>query len=148
MARELAQRLTEKYGGGMSRFILVALLIANLLACPMRCQSCQAGVAPLEDRQDSACGCCHESQPVEAPQSDSDLPNDECSCTSCICEGATIQDDLKILGDPELSVADWIVDGDVFASKVSAPSIFAPPCLPPFFGSSRNALVAYQVWLI
>ncbi len=85
----------------MFRIVLSTLLIANLLVCPLRCVSCQAGAASVEDCAPAGCSCCHcDTLPpvAELPENcpPVDFPSDDCPCPNCICEGATLQNDLEL----------------------------------------------------
>lgn len=77
--------------------LLVLLLIANLLACPLRCTSCETGVAAVE-RCDSASTCCANCHRPDQPASEHSAPTPEgdCTCQNCICEGAITECSLEL----------------------------------------------------
>ena len=103
------------YPRGMVRIILHLLLVANILACPLRCMPCYANswaiVAAEKNVNADACECCHSAaghQQTSSPQCEQnncDLTNnhlrhcnpdggscpcEDCLCTNCICAGATL----------------------------------------------------------
>ena len=75
--------------------LLTLLLIVNLLACPVRCLSCETNSGVVVECAPAACTCCQHSE--EAPVSETPEPcGDDCSCQSCICEGAVIKPALDL----------------------------------------------------
>ncbi len=134
----------------MGRFILAILLATSLLVCPLRCYSCQTGVALDVDRAVTACPCCHDSGNSGKTEIPADAPSEDCSCPNCICEGATIQAGPEIPDHvPQLvCFVDWsvLVNGDVLRTTVqrSRSAGKSPPC--SLYG--RDALIAHQSWLI
>ena len=81
----------------MHRFLIAVVLIANLLACPLRCSACQVAGVPDAVRAETPCCCCPNPTDVKPslPEND-DAPTGDCDCPSCICEGATIQQPTKL----------------------------------------------------
>ncbi|APZ92735.1 hypothetical protein Fuma_02347 [Fuerstiella marisgermanici] len=133
----------------MFRVLLSIVLIANLLACPLRCASCAAGMSTVGECAQAACSCCpHRNQlPTERP---GDSPHGSCPCPDCICEGATLEDSPTV----EAST----VEGARFDAW---PSSLEPDfaitltrnqtCHSAHFLSrqrSRDALIARQTWLV
>ena len=75
--------------------LLTLLLIVNLLACPVRCLSCDTNADVVVECAPAACACCPHSE--EAPASEAPEPcGDDCSCQSCICEGAVVKPALDL----------------------------------------------------
>lgn len=84
----------------MHHFLLTFCLIANLLACPLRCAACHSSSSAIEQAQQNTrtCQCCAK-KAICPEESESSLlggkrpanPSDnDCSCPNCICEGATL----------------------------------------------------------
>ncbi len=73
--------------------LFAALLILNILTCPLRCLSCEAIAAIDENVSVAACSCCHaEACPTEFPASKIPVPCDDgCNCQDCFCEGAVVE---------------------------------------------------------
>ena len=88
----------------MFRASLSVLLIANLLACPLRCVSCEVGPSVSEQPAATACSCCSHDCDIPVPDAPLDTPDEDCSCQDCICEGATLQDAPELPATPSLSV--------------------------------------------
>lgn len=131
----------------MGRSFIAMMLIASLLACPLRCFSCQTGAASDVDCATTVCSCCHDSGKTENP---TDAPSDDCSCPNCICEGATIQADLEI---PDrisqfVSFTHWSVSTDDDVLGITAQRSLNPGASPPCSLYGRDTLIAYQSWLI
>ncbi|QEG00352.1 hypothetical protein Mal15_44220 [Stieleria maiorica] len=133
--------------------LFALLLIVNLLACPVRCLSCETTVTGGQDRAVETCSCC--SHGDEGPISElpaSELPTpcgDDCGCQSCFCEGAVIQSEV------ELPEADWIVSWELPAEPTTARIVSQkaffhghPHCLDRQLLSGRQVRVAHQSWLI
>ncbi len=141
--------------------ILALLLIASVMACPLRCLSCKANVAANELSAAPACSCCSHFQ--EAAKSDLPVSNvptpaeDDCRCQACICEGAVVEAEVE-LSDHQLdskplfsSVAPILVAGRLAGHHNVGCLVFLKRCA---FASSRqllygrDALIAHQSWLI
>jgi hypothetical protein len=84
----------------MQHVLMTFCLIANLLACPLRCAVCHSSSNGIEQAQQNkfACQCCAK-KAVCPEESDSaprggkrpaDPSENDCSCPNCICEGATL----------------------------------------------------------
>ncbi|MEZ6103846.1 MAG: hypothetical protein R3E01_33285 [Pirellulaceae bacterium] len=142
---ELAWKLFQTYDSGMGRFALSLLLIANLLVCPLRCLSCQTGVVVDGDCAQAAC-CCQDAQDGDESSNGQPSPGGDCSCPNCICEGATVQADPEIREASDcVASGAWILSTDYLlpsGSRVDARD------RPPSYPGGRDALVAYQSWLI
>ncbi|QDS95178.1 hypothetical protein FF011L_39690 [Roseimaritima multifibrata] len=127
---------------------LALLLIVNLLACPVRCLSCEAkGTVGEECAQTCVC-CSHdqEASPSEVPEP----CGGDCDCQGCICEGAVVETCVE-LPDRAVETVDWLepskseqqVLGNriaIFLRRLSFP-------LGKFLGG-REVRVAHQSWLI
>ncbi|MDV6034032.1 MAG: hypothetical protein F9B45_28855 [Phycisphaera sp. RhM] len=132
----------------MNSPLLALLLIVNLLACPVRCLSCETTVTVSDDRAVETCSCC--SHDDQAPASEQPAPcGDDCSCQSCICEGAVIQADSELPDTefvvsweqlPPATVACLVGAGD-FLTRHAFTSAGQPLC-------GRDVRVAHQSWLI
>lgn len=134
----------------MGRLVIAILLTASLLACPLRCYSCQAGAASDVDCATTVCSCCHDSGASGKTENPADAPSNDCSCPNCICEGATIQAGPEI---PDLvaqfvSFTDWSVSTDDDVLGITAQRSRSAGEPPPFSLYGRDALIAYQSWLI
>ena len=157
----------------MIRSTVVILLVANLLACPLRCLSCgiDASVSDVTATQKSH-GCCQAcelsiaedssqetsserdtSEEDTSPQatltrdedssSSSQTPN-RCSCHSCICEGATIES-LSSLTDDAAFCFDWLMPFNSELSSGDFAQTTAALSDPP---TARMQLAVHQVWRI
>jgi hypothetical protein len=143
----------------MQHFVLTICLIANLLACPLRCAACHSSSSAIEPAQQNkrACQCCAK-KAVCPEESVSSLPGgkrpadpseNDCSCPNCICEGATLTK------APDFAI--YVVDGLVH-DRVDAVSVrqlhTAGICgfevgiesLPP--ADIQTALALRQSWCI
>lgn len=133
----------------MGRFAFAILLIANLLVCPLRCFSCQTGVVEGGDCAQAACCCCQDAQDGDESSNDQPSQGNECSCPNCICEGATVQADPETSGVTDrVALGPWIVPTDALLLSVVSFSRADARDPAPCFAGGRNALVAYQSWLI
>ena len=74
--------------------LVVLLLIASLLACPLRCQAHE--VASSAGSGTAGCACCGDRQTVpDAPASNA--PVEGCGCSDCLCHGAVLGGGTDIL---------------------------------------------------
>lgn len=87
----------------MSRWFVVLLLIATLVACPFRCGGA-FGVASAAEPTTSAdetptcsCDCCRRST-SRADDPAAPLPAD-CDCNGCVCEGAVLPEKVKFVAE-------------------------------------------------
>lgn len=84
----------------MQHLLMTFCLIANLLACPLRCAACHSSSLAIEQAHQNkrTCQCCAKKavcpEESEASQCSENRPADpcenDCSCPNCICEGATL----------------------------------------------------------
>jgi len=137
--------------------LFIALLVVNLLTCPLRCFSCQTEATCNESDAEATCSCCHHDE-SSAPASTSDLDpkrgdsspcGDDCNCMNCICEGAVLESDLD-LPDPSLVVA-WtnvvhVRSMSLFSSDANWCSRRGLPFCASLSG--RQVRLAHQSWLI
>lgn len=130
----------------MSNPLFVALLIVNLLTCPLRCLACETH-APLSAVSDCAtCECCEEvpnSSPAPSPESD------ECRYKSCICDGAVVESP-KELPDPGPALI-WMLPLYLESRQHFGVTEIAALAEATHVGqilSGRTARIAYQSWLI
>ncbi|WP_145122095.1 hypothetical protein [Rosistilla oblonga] len=134
----------------MIRTLLALLLIANLLACPMRCMSCHAASADASQVSAVGCACCQENAATSSAESSENPVGDDCSCPNCICEGATLQDAPQA-PDAETATIVWLpgpsasllLTSQVGLRKHSLEDIDRPSHL-----WGRVARIAHQSWLI
>lgn len=95
--KSLVEAGSAAYDSLMQQFVLTICLIANLLACPLRCAAGHASMN-CEDapQKKQTCQCCAKKSvcsPEETPDSQQpgEQPEDDSSCCpGCICEGATL----------------------------------------------------------
>ena len=98
--KSLVEAGSATYASFMHHFVLTFCLIANLLACPLRCAACHSTTPATEQAQQNerTCQCCTK-KAVCPEESKSSLPGgkhpadsseNDCSCPNCICEGATL----------------------------------------------------------
>ena len=139
----------DQYNHGMQSSFFSLLLVVNVLACPVRCISCEANVAVGESCAAAACTCC--SDGMDFPVSETPLPcSNDCSCQNCICEGAMVEVEIEVPDSVDQVVA-WIqptLSGNqvpVVLNEISLRRSRAP--LGQFL-CGRHLRVAYQSWLI
>ncbi len=128
--------------------LLALLLIVNLLACPVRCLSCETNSAAGEQSISAGCRCCSHSD--QTTQSEHPEPcDDECDCQNCICEGAVVESDIEL---PETDAFVGVLPIVRLAAKTALqPSEFRSQRLDALGGrllSGRDVRVANQSWLI
>jgi hypothetical protein len=143
----------------MQHFLLTFCLIANLLACPLRCAVCHSSSTGIEQAQQNklACQCCvkkavcpEESDPAPLGGKRPANPSEnDCSCPNCICEGAT----LTKARDFAIHVIDVFVDHRVDADSAQllntadfSGSEIRIESLPP--ADMQIALALRQSWCI
>jgi hypothetical protein len=131
---------------GMNYSVIVLLLIANLLTCPLRCTGFEAAGCKTAP---TSCGCCADESSSNSATELPASPSDDCGCQSCICEGALLQLEIEL---PELAwTAIWLGHGARAPSQAwNGPSQFLPPghCGYLALSSARNARAALQSWQI
>ncbi|WP_145384799.1 hypothetical protein [Stieleria neptunia] len=132
----------------MNSPLLALLLIVNLLACPVRCLSCETTAAVGGERAAETCACC--SHCDQAPVSELPAPcGDECNCQSCICEGAVIQTETE-LPDTDLMIC-WQQPTSAPVACSAGQDIFLTRHGFACTGQlrcGRDMRVAHQSWLI
>ncbi|EMI47091.1 hypothetical protein [Rhodopirellula sp. SWK7] len=127
--------------------LLALLLIVNLLACPVRCLSCETNPTMGEQSISTGCCCSHCDQTTN---SECPVPSgDECDCQNCICEGAVVESDIEL---PETGEFVGVLPIVRLAARTAIqPSEFRSQRLDALGGrlfSGRAVRVAYQSWLI
>lgn len=151
----------------MSRVVAILLLIANLLVCPLRCAGAGAVTESTDAGGSAGCHCCakqvceptgdadrsesvkpDEAREPQEPDSQSDqhqLPEEDCACPSCICEGAMPSSPAEIQGvqHSALPVTCCADPAALPAAKVISREDQPPPPRPP-----RERLSLQQSWLI
>jgi len=143
----------------MQHFVLTICLIANLLACPLRCAGCHSSSSAIEQAQQNkrTCHCCAK-KAICPEESESSLlggkrpanpAENDCSCPSCICEGAT----LEKAPDIAIHFIDVFVDHrvDAVLARLSHTADFSGSeicieSLPP--ADIQTALALRQSWCI
>ncbi|WP_372721792.1 hypothetical protein [Novipirellula sp.] len=127
--------------------LFAVMLIALLLACPVRCLSCEANAAGGNESAPTVCSCCPHAE--DAPTSDRSNQSSEsgCDCQNCICEGAVLESGAEP-PDTASMIVDWI---SVLQITVAEPSrvdavMRQTPCKYSPYG--RAARIAHQSWLI
>jgi hypothetical protein len=136
----------------MLQAILSFVLIANILACPLRCATCAAS-APVDEQCESTtgCPCCsHADDQSPASEVPVDSPSNDCSCPNCICQGATLEVGREIaLPELPFEVFEYCsvtVRCDAVNSLMRRCAFEDSRCTARNYG--RNALIAHQIWLI
>lgn len=151
--------MPRPYASNMFGYTLIPLLIAGLLACPLRCAPGSA-VGPSDATvMMSGCSCC---MPIAADASGSageDLgggepqpANEDCECVNCICHGALLQSEA----DSSQVILHWIVDDLAFRSVIDTVCVVdsSGVCRTNLFSShgypstGRAARIAHQSLLI
>lgn len=67
---------------------LTLLLTASLLACPFRCLGALGPNVGSPEAAVAGCACCHDDEATSCPESG--VPEDDCSCPNCLCDGAVL----------------------------------------------------------
>ncbi len=133
----------------MKNPLFVALLIVNLLTCPLRCLACEMQATSSAVSSCATCECCkhNEEAPVSSP---APLPeNDECGCKSCICDGAVVESPAE-LPDPGPALI-WMLPLYLESHLPIGVSEIADTAEAKHVGqilSGRGARIAYQSWQI
>lgn len=132
----------------MGKLFVAFTLITNLLVCPLRCLPGACGTGSEDSVVRPTCCCCAADNCDESPSKD-DLPDHDCPCPNCICEGATLQDGPKIPAvDVHVAVAYWLTPANVASqSRVDVPRTGTMDRSPGWIGG-RAAMIDFQVWLI
>ncbi len=112
--------------------------------------SCQLTNASVNDRVPAGCACGHCEVESPASESSEDSPGNDCSCPNCICEGATLQDSVKL---PDAnrqpgSFGHWSapIERDISVEIVQDFARVTRDC--DYRIAGRDARITYQSWLI
>ena len=128
--------------------LFTLLLIVNLLACPIRCLSCETNSSVVVESAPAACDCCQHSE--EAPVSETPEPcGDDCSCQSFICEGAVVKPSLEL--SDVLCSTSWSAPACLVTYPVAdLCSLFSPRSFASDWQllCGRDRCVAHQSWQI
>ncbi len=146
----LAPRMGANYSAGMCHPLLVLLLIANLLACPFRCNSVATKAAMSEAPCRVVGCCCSHSDPVPASLPKDDIPIDDCGCHDCLCDGAVLETGLELPSSTTEIVACWYPIPLLAIASSSATELLKP-CFQRMSGrylNGRAARIAHQTWRI
>jgi hypothetical protein len=137
----------------MIRFIIALLLTVNLLACPVRCLSCETNVVMGGEFVPAGCQCCSDSK--EGPDSKTSEPSgDDCNCQNCICEGAVVEADANLPDSTDQSEQQsehwgWPTMAANPTSVRQAQALLRSSAVPiGHFLCGRDVRVAHQSWLI
>jgi hypothetical protein len=140
----------------MFRPTLTVLLIAALLASPIRCFVCQVSSGNGDVAQTASCGCCSQdgcesgsdaSGPMPAGEP---VPTGECDCQDCLCDGAISESDALPLAVKTIQVGvlpSTMISLDATRSVSSASRDWAQK-VRPRYRCGRDARTAHQSWLI
>lgn len=157
--KSLVEAGSATYASLMQHFVLTICLIANLLACPLRCAACHSTAPATEQAKQTSrtCQCCAK-KAICPEESESSLPEgkrpanpseNDCSCPNCICEGAT----LTKARDFAIHIIDVFVDHrvDDILAQLSLEADFSGSeiCIearPP--ADIQTALALRQSWCI
>jgi hypothetical protein len=153
LPNHLASTVASNYNTRMLSRLFSLLLIVNLLACPVRCLSCETNVAAGEDVATAACSCCSHGVEASASESPEQSPRpcgDDCNCQNCICEGAVVEADVVLPDSPEQS-GQWVravmvVNPTAALLDEASPRRSRAPNGRLLCG--RDVRVAHQSWLI
>lgn len=132
----------------MGKLVLVALLLAQTMLCPVRCVF-TAGDACASENESTPCCCSNDSHEEDSPVGPLEPPHEGCECYGCFCEGAIIDDrpDFEIDGLViccDVCVPALQIDHDVFASA----SLRNRLDHRPVSCQGRDARSDTQVWLL
>lgn len=141
----------------MTQSVHMAILILNILVCPLYCFG-GADVAALSSaalsssRLSASCSCCHSARPTGSQESpDPALPADSqdvCFCGSCLCHGAVVgetSENVDVLADAHLIVLDTEeVDSSTSSTSPRRGNRFQPVAL----STGRNTRIAHQSFLL
>lgn len=127
----------------MIRTAYALLLIASLLACPFCC----AGVVGADVAQASCCMSCVQSPSetgTEQHEQVPEVPSGACECTSCLCKGAVLPNDVAELA--AFSAGLWVVDLLPQAGDLAAVlDVRQPPCVSSAGRPLRLILQSLQI---
>lgn len=137
------------YNSGMFQVVITIALVLNLVACPSRClptgtESGCDGSAVM------ACGdtCCPS---TEKGHDIPAVPEHDCACWNCICEGATLASGIE-LWDADASTVPYACHACTSSPRrtAAAAACFWRQREVPgqTLLSGRAALIAHQIWLI
>ena len=126
----------------MVRALIVIVLAAHLLVCPLRCLSC--GIDTLGGDMDVCVvdQCCHE---CENSSGEKGTSPDDCSCQNCICEGATVETVCVLVDEVPTVFVGWLSSNCDLSQVACAIGAERPPI------ESAGLVMTpamHQVWLI
>jgi hypothetical protein len=133
----------------MKNPLFVALLIVNLLTCPLRCLACETYATSSAVSCCATCECCEHCDESSSSTPAPPLKSDECGCKSCICEGAVVASRAE-LPDPGPPLI-WMLPIYLKIHLHFGVSEIADPTDAMHAGqilSGRGARLAYQSWQI
>ncbi|TWU55832.1 hypothetical protein [Rubripirellula reticaptiva] len=135
----------------MFRTTLHLLLIAALLACPVRCFA--HSVASLADGnvQTKGCSCCDACDTgSDASEESGDFPDDGCNCQDCICKGAITQNDGEAFATADVEFSVFLASIEFPLSRISTQSAGSnfDHLNTSGYLSGRDARIAHQSLLI
>ncbi len=130
--------------------LLVAIVIVNLLTCPLRCFSCETQVTSNAVSPCTTFGCCEQCEEDSNADDPAQLPRDKgCACNSCICNGAIVESPAE-LPDPGPALFGML---PLYSESILhyAASEFAESAKVTHAGhilSGRGARIAFHSWQI
>lgn len=141
---EVVLQRQRGYHGSMSQLLISCVMTAALLVCPLHCFACQAP-QPSASVQ---CRCCHDVNMQQDANSSLPLPQDDCGCSGCICDGATLAPEAEICDSGFFGIhAHTDLSGVDYQTARSAIQRHSD-ATAPLKANGRDALLKHQTWLI
>lgn len=138
----------------MFRTVLL-MLIATMLACPLRCSAHAAGgcgeAEAAQLNSASGCKCCQPAAsevPGALPAEGS--PAQGCECGNCICNGAVLESDVQFVFTAVLAVAAELpgLEREPVAPRADVACVDGLSSPHDIYPSGRAARIAHQSLLI
>lgn len=130
----------------MKNPVLVAILIVNLLTCPLRCFACETQVTSSDISCCATFDCCEQCEEESEAEDPAQSPRDkECDCNDCICNGAIVENPAE-LPDPDPALI-WMLPLYLESPLNFAVGEIVDPAEVTHSGqilSGRGARIAYQ----
>jgi hypothetical protein len=135
----------------MFRTTLHLILIAGLLACPVRCFARSVVSSADGSVQSDGCSCCGGCDTEsDAGEKSKDCPDDGCDCGNCICNGAITQNDADVTAAVDFDFCVFLAPIEVLLSSNTSLSVYPNQDQRHAhrYLSGRDARIAHQSWLI
>lgn len=146
----------------MHHFLLTICLIASIVACPLRCVTCESAghqksriLGESVRQPPRACQCCTKkslndrdgsSVPTEQEE---ETRGDDCLCPNCICEGATLSKVPELaIGLVEFTAGGWVCKKRDCQSFSALDSSFDFAAAVSQRKSTQSALSLRQTWRV